>query len=182
MRLPIIVYDRRSKIKPWLDSIVYQLINIFGSIEHRTAQAACNFIYLFRKNLIYFEEAIFHSPTGSALFYQSLSLTGGAIIVNQSNLGNSCGLNLFFLSVTYTGSLIFIEPETIRRSDVSQPRSDISRYAPVFFPLRIDDFNCFLLRHPMNLDCFFRHFNCVNTQIRSLIRVLCIQPSEKCNF
>ena len=62
-----IVYDRRSKIKPWLDSIVYQLINIFGSVEHRTAQAACNFVYLFRKNLIYVVEAFFHSPTGSAL-------------------------------------------------------------------------------------------------------------------
>ena len=51
-------------------------------------------------------------------------------------------------------------------------RSDISRYAPVFFPLRIDDFHSLLLRHPMNFNCFFRHFNCVNTQIRSLIRVL----------
>ena len=66
----------------------------------------------------------------------------------------------------------FIEPGTIRRMDVSPPRSDISRYAPVYFPLRIDDFHCFLLRHPMNFNCFFRHFNWVNTQIRSLIRVL----------
>ena len=114
-----------------------------------------------------------------ALFYafnQSLSLTGGTIILNQSNLGNSCGLYLFFSSVDYTGSLIFIEPGTIRRADVSPPRSDISRYAPVFFPLHIDDFHCFLLRHLMNLNCFLRHFNCVNTQIRSLIRVLI-----KCN-
>ena len=62
-----IVYDRRSKVKPWLDSKVYQLIHIFGSVEHRTAQAACNFVYLFLKNSIYFEDAIFHSPTGSAL-------------------------------------------------------------------------------------------------------------------
>ena len=77
-----------------------------------------------------------------------------------------------FSSVTNTGSLIFIEPGTIQRADVSPPRSDISRYARVFFPLRIDDFHCFLLRHPMNINCFFRHFNCVNTQIRSLIRVL----------
>ena len=69
-------------------------------------------------------------------------------------------------------SLIFIEPGTSRCVDFSPPRSDISRYAPVFFPLRIDDFNCFLLRTPMNFNCFFRHFNCVNTQIRSLIRVL----------
>ena len=29
-----------------------------------------------------------------------------------------------------------------------------------------------LCGHPMNFNCFFRHFNCVNTQIRSLIRVL----------
>ena len=69
-------------------------------------------------------------------------------------------------------SLIFIEPGTSRRVDFSPPRSDISRYALVFFPLRIDDFNCFLLRNPMNFNCFFRHLNCVNTEIRSLIRVL----------
>ena len=69
-------------------------------------------------------------------------------------------------------SLICIEPGTSRRVDFSPPRSDISRYAPVFFPLRIYDFNCFLLRNPMNFNCFFRHFNCVNTQIHSLIRVL----------
>ena len=168
------VYDRRSKVKPWLDSIVYQLINIFGSVKHRTAQAACNFVYLFRKNLIYFEEAIFHSPTGSALLciQPIIVADSSAIIIDQSNLGNSCGLYLFFSSVTNTGSLIFIEPGTIQRADVSPARSDISRYTPVFFPLRIDNFHCFLLRHPMNFNCFFRHFNCVNTQIRSLIRVL----------
>ena len=114
----------------------------------------------------------------------ALSLTGGEIIVNQSNLGNSCGLYLFFSSVTYTGSLIFIEPGTIQCADVSPPRSDISRYAQVIFPLRIDDFHCFLLCHPMNSNYFFRHFNCVNTQIRSLIRVLwedshCLNLSSK---
>ena len=53
-----IVYDRRSKVKPWPDSVVYQLINFFGSVELRTAQVACNFVYLFCKNLIYFEDAI----------------------------------------------------------------------------------------------------------------------------
>ena len=49
------------------DSTVYQLIHFFGSVELRTAQVACNFVYFFRKNLIYFEEAILHSLTGSAL-------------------------------------------------------------------------------------------------------------------
>ena len=57
-----------------------------------------------------------------------------------------------FVFLVRTGSLIFIEPGTIRRADVSPPRSDLSRYAPVCFPLRIDDFHCFLLRHPMNFD------------------------------
>ena len=120
----------------------------------------------------YFYRATIHSA-GGALYYafnQSLSLTGSAIIVNQSNLGNSCGLYLFFSSITNTGSLIFIEPGSIRRADVLPPKSDISRYTPVFFPLRINDFHCFLLRHPMNFNCFFRHFNCVNTQTSSLIR------------
>ena len=79
---------------------------------------------------------------------------------------------MFFSSISNTGSLIFIEAGTIRRVDLSPPRSDISRYAPVFFPLRIYDFHCFLLCHLMNLNCFFRHFNCINMQIRSLIRVL----------
>ena len=104
-----IFYDRQSKVKPWLDSIVYQLINVFGSVEHSTAQAACNFVYLFRKNLIYFEEAIFHSPTGSALLcIQPIIVTARYCYhVNQSNFGNSCGLYLFFSSVTYTGSLYF---------------------------------------------------------------------------
>ena len=55
------------------------------------------------------------------------------MIVNQSNLGKSCGLYLFFSSLTYTGSLIFIEPGTIRRADVSPPKSDISRYARYIF-------------------------------------------------
>ena len=132
-------------------------------------------LYICSTNIRFISKTPFFTRRQGALYYafnQSLSLTGGAIIVNQSNLGNSCGLYLFFSSVTNTGSLFFIEPGTIRRMDVSPPRSDIGRYAPVFFPLRIDDFHCFLLRHPMNLNCFFRHFNWVNTQIRSLIRVL----------
>ena len=62
-----ILYDRQSKVKPWPDSIVYQLINFFGSVKLRTAQVACNFVYLFRKNSIYFEEAILHLLKGSAL-------------------------------------------------------------------------------------------------------------------
>ena len=84
-------------------------------------------------------------------------------------LGGHFRKNQYWFSAV---SLIFIEPGTSWRVDFSPPRSDISRYAPVFFPLRIDDFNCFLLRNPMNFNCFFRHFNCVNTQIRSLTRVL----------
>ena len=59
-----------------------------------TAQVACNFVYLFRKNLIYFEEAIFNKLANREralynAFNQSLLPTGSAIIVNQSDLGNS---------------------------------------------------------------------------------------------
>ena len=88
---------------------------------------------------------------------------------NAFGLGGHFWKNQYWFSAV---SLIFIEPGTSRRVDFSPPRSDISQYAQVFFPLRINDFNCFLLRNPMNFNCFFRHFNCVNTQIRSLIRVL----------
>ena len=55
------------------------------------------------------------------------------------------------------------------------PRSDKTRYVSyclVRLVLRIKDFNCFLLRYPVNFNCFLSHFNWVNTQIRSLIRVL----------
>ena len=91
------------------------------------------------------------------------------LLSSSFGLGGHFWKNQYWFSAV---SLIFIEPGTSWRVDFSPPRSDISRYAPVFFPLRIDDFNCFLLRNPMNFNCFFRHFNCVNTQIRSLIRVL----------
>ena len=41
-----IVYDRQCKVKFWPDSIVYQLINFFGSVQLMTAQVACIF-YIF---------------------------------------------------------------------------------------------------------------------------------------
>ena len=94
------------------------------------------------------------------------------LLSSSFGLGGHFRKNQYWFSAVF---LIFIEPGTSRRVDFSPPRSDISRYAPVFFPLRIDDFNCFLLRNPMNFNCFFRHFNCVNTQIRSLIRVLLLR-------
>ena len=122
-------------------------------------------LYICSAKILFISKKPFFTLRQGALYYafnQSLSLIGDAIIVNQPNLGNSCGLYSFFSSVTYTGSLIFIAPGTIRCADVSPPRSDISRYAPVFFPLLIDDFHCFLLRHPTNFNCFFRHLNCVN--------------------
>ena len=60
----------------------------------------------------------------------------------------------------------------ILAADYLLPRSDKTRYARDFLLLRIKDFNCFLLRNPVNFNCFLSHFNWVNTQIRSLIRVL----------
>ena len=57
-------------------------------------------------------------------------------------------------------------------ADYLLPRSDKTRYAQDFFLLRIKDFNCFLLRDPVNFNCFLSPFNWVNTQIRSLIKVL----------
>ena len=98
-------------------------------------------------------------------------LIGLRLLSSSFGLGGHFRKNQYWFSAV---SLIFTTPGTSRRVDFSPPRSDISRYAPVFFPLSIDDFNCFLLRNPMNFNCFFRHFNCVNTQIRSLIRVLFI--------
>ena len=99
------------------------------------------------------------------------------LLSSSFGLGGHFRKNQYWFSAV---SLIFIKPGTSRRMDFSPPRSDISRYAPVFFPLRIDDFNCFLLRNPMNFNCFFRHFNCVNTQIRILIRVLYTVINSKC--
>ena len=55
-----IVYDPRSKVKPWPDSIVYQLITFFGSVTLRTAHlVACNFVYLFRKKIDLFHRSYF---------------------------------------------------------------------------------------------------------------------------
>ena len=137
-----IIYYRRGSEKTRSDTVVYKLLDYFRWVELRIAQIACDFVRLI-----------------------------GEIRL----LSSSFGLGGHFRKKQYwfsAVSLIFIEPRTSRRVDFSPPRSDISRYAPVFFPLRIDDFNCFLLRNPMHFNCFFRHFNCVNTQIRSLIRVL----------
>ena len=92
-------------------------------------------LYICSTKFRFISKKPFFTRRQGALYYafnQSLSLTGSAIIVNQSNLG-SCGLYLFFSSVTYTGSLIFIKPGSIQRADISLPRSDIRRYATVFF-------------------------------------------------
>ena len=43
------------------------------------------------------------------------------------------------------------------------PRSDKTWYAGDFSSIDIKDFDCFLLRDPMNFNCFFRYFNWVNT-------------------
>ena len=137
-----IIYYRRGSEKTRSDTVVYKLLDYFRWVELRMAQIACDFVRLIGKF------AFFRPRLGWAAIF---------------------GKNQYWFSAV---SLIFIEPGTSRRVDFSPPRSDISRYAPVFFPLRIDDFNCFLLRNPMNFNCFFRHLNCVNTQIRSLIRVL----------
>ena len=137
-----IIYYRRGSEKTRSNTVVYKLLDYFRWVELRMAQIACDFV----------------------------RLIGEIRLLSSSfGLGGHFRKNQYWFSAV---SLIFIEPGTSRRVDFSPPRSDISRYAPVFFPLRIDDFNCFLLRNPMNFNCFFRHFNCVNTQIRSLIRVL----------
>ena len=139
-----IIYYRRGSEKTRSDTVVYKLLDYFRWVELRMAQIACDFV----------------------------RLIGEIRLLSSSfGLGGHFRKNQYWFSAV---SLIFIEPGTSRRVDFSPPRSDISRYAPVFFPLRIDDFNCFLLRNPMNFNCFFRHFNCVNTQIHSLIRVLII--------
>ena len=137
-----IVYYRRGGEKTRSGTVVYKLLDYFRWVELRMAQIACDFV----------------------------RLIGEIRLLSSSfGLGGHFRKNQYWFSAV---SLIFIEPGTSRRVDFSPLRSNISRYAPVFFPLRIGDFNCFLLRNPMNFNCFFRHFNCVNTQIRSLIRVL----------
>ena len=137
-----IVYYRRGGEKTRSGTVVFKLLDYFRWVELRMAQIDCNFV----------------------------CLIGEIRLLSSSfGLGGHFWKNQYWFSAD---SLIFIEPGTSRRVDFSPPRSDISRYAPVFFPLHIVDFNCFLLHNPMNFNCFFRHFNCVNTQIRSLIRVL----------
>ena len=137
-----IVYYRRGGEKTRSGTVVYKLLHYFQWVEPRMAQIACDFV----------------------------RLIGEICLLSSSfGLGGHFRKNQYWFSAD---SLIIVEPGTSRHVDFSPPRSDISRYAPVSFPLRIDDFNCFLLRNPMNFNCFFRHFNCVNTQIRSLIRVL----------
>ena len=64
-----------------------------------TAQVACNFVYLFRKNLISLAELqmpfccsrqVAAKRSKTLAFNQSLPPTGSTIIVNQSDLGNLC--------------------------------------------------------------------------------------------
>ena len=137
-----IIYYRRGREKTRSDTVVYKLLDYFRWVELRMAQIACDFV----------------------------RLIGEIRLLSSSfGLGGHFRKNQYWFSAV---SLIFIERGTSRRVDFLPPRSDISRYTPVFFPLPIDDFNCFLLRNPMNFNCFFRHFNCVNMQILSLIRVL----------
>ena len=64
-------------------------------------------------------------------------------------------------------------------ADYLLPRSDKIRYARKF---HIKDFNCFLLRDPVNLNCFLSLFNWVNTQIGSLIRILAFKANRTFGF
>ena len=57
----------------------------------------------------------------------------------------------FFSSATNTGSLIFIEPGTVRFAVVSPPRSDISRYAPDLFPFGYQGFLLLFVTLPSEL-------------------------------
>ena len=77
---------------------------------------------------------------------------------------NSCGLYLLSSSSTNTGSLISIEPGRVRFADVLPPRSDISLYTPEFFRFAYQGFLLRFVTLPINLNCFFRHFNCINVQ------------------
>ena len=91
-----IVYYRQSKV------------NYFERVELMTAQVAYNFVYLFRKNLISFAQLrklFCCSPTGSAL-NQSLSPAGSAIVVNKSDLSNSCGLYFVTLAQKVNNSIL----------------------------------------------------------------------------
>ena len=133
-----IVYYRRGGEKTRSDTVVYKLLDYFRWVGLRMAQIACDFVRL----------------VGEIRLLSSSLLGWTAIFGEKNNTGSP--LFLLFLS----------NQEPVGAWTFRPPRSDISRYAPVFFPLRIDDFNCFLLRNPMNFNCFFRHFNCVNTQIR----------------
>ena len=74
-------------------------------------------------------------------------------------------------------SRIFAADYLLPRSDKTPVRMGFTHcthriYARDFLLLRIKDFNCFLLCDPVNFNCFLSHFDWVNTQIPSLIRVL----------
>ena len=85
------------------DTVVYKLLNYFRWIKLQMAQIACDFVLLIG------EIRLLSSSFGLGRHFRK----------NQN----------WFSAV----SLIFIEPGTSRRMDFSPPRSDISRYAPVFF-------------------------------------------------
>ena len=67
------------------------------------------------------------------------------------------------------GPIIGRERTTREKSRSRKVHKSIFSYCLL---LHIKDFNCFLLRDPVNFNCFLSHFNWVNTQIHSLIRVL----------
>ena len=100
-------------------------------------------------------------------FNQSLSSTGSAIIDgNYQPMGSGqfmWSLVAFFVRNLFWYRLI---------CGCFATKKWYKRYAGILFVLGIEDFNCVLLRYPINWNCFFRHFNCVNMQIRTLIKLL----------
>ena len=69
---------------------------------------------------------------------------------------NSCGLYLLSLSATNTGSLISIEPGTVRFADILLPRSDISWYTPEFFRFAYQGFLLRFVMLPNKLELLFQ--------------------------
>ena len=99
-----IVYYIRGGEKTRSGTVVYKLLHYFRWVELRMALIACDFV----------------------------RLIGEIRLLSSSfGLGSHFWKNQYWFSAD---SLIFIEPGTSRRVDFSPPRSDISRYTPVYFP------------------------------------------------
>ena len=116
-----IIYYRRGSEKTRSDTVVYKLLDYFRWVELRMAQIACDFVHLI-----------------------------GEIRLLSSSFGLGCHFrkNQYWFSAV---SLIFIEPGTSRPVDFSPPRSDISRYAPVFFPFVYRRFQLLFVTQPNEL-------------------------------